>query len=269
LVRVFGLSTLSSLSEGAVYGELAWADEEETAVAQKYGNYIGVTLETFLKDKLNVVRSLPMRLANAWYNTISGLVSNVFTINSAVGPTLGDTGALFNATAVTSAGGHANLLTTALSHAQFSTVRTAMMKQTDQPLGAGTRLLVEPRYILVPPDLENTALVIRNSEALPGSANNDYNQFYGKVDPIVVPEWTDTNNWAAVADPARFPAIWLIWLRGRRTPELFTSEDETSGAMFANDEMRFKVRLWAFQMSATDNCAPVSDFRPLHKSNVA
>jgi hypothetical protein len=48
---------------------------------------------------------------------ISGLVAAVFTDNSGVGPTMADTGALFNATAVTTAGEHANLLTTALDSA--------------------------------------------------------------------------------------------------------------------------------------------------------
>jgi hypothetical protein len=86
---------------------------------------------------------------------------------------------------------------------------------------------------------------------------------------VVVPEWTDATDWAAVADPGQNPAIWLIWLRGRRTPELFSAEDERGGAMFTNDELRFKVRQYGFRFSSTYDCAPVSDFRPLHKSNVA
>jgi hypothetical protein len=85
---------------------------------------------------------------------------------------------------------------------------------------------------------------------------------------IVVPTWTDTNNWAAVADPNIAPAIWLIYPRGQRTPQIFTADGELGGAMFTNDELRFKVRLMTYRFSATYDCAPVSDFRPLHKSNV-
>ena len=269
LVRVYGLDTLEEIDEGEAYQEMDWSDEEETASWVKRGNYIGITLETFLMDKLGRLRSMPTRLANSWYNTISALVAGVFTVNSNAGPVLADNGALFNVTAVATPGGHANLLTAALSHSSFIAARSAMLKQTDQPLGAGKRMLVEPKYLLVPVDLENTALTIRNSEFVPGSANRDRNQFYEKFEVVKVPEWTDATDWALVADPNEFPAIWLIWLRGRRTPEIFSVEDEQSGAMFTNDEIRFKVRQYGFRFSDTYDCAPVSDFRPLHKSIVS
>lgn len=269
LVRVYGMDTLDVVSEGAAYTELNWADEEETAAFVKKGNYLGITMETLLSDKLNVIRTIPQRLANAWYNTLSALVSGVFTTNSSAGPVLADTGALFNATAITSTGGHANLLTTALSYSQLVTVETAMMKQTDQTLGTGRRLGIRPRYILVPYDLVNTAETIRDSERIPNSANNDTNKFRGRVEVIGVPDWTDANNWAAVADPQQFPAIWTIFYRGQRVPQLFEATNDTSGAMFTNDTLMYKVRMLTFRFSSTYDCAPVSDWRALHKSNVA
>ncbi len=276
LVRVYGIGGLNVMNEGDAYTELSWSDEEETGAFVKRGGYIGVTLETFLRDKINVLRTIPIRLSNAWYNTVSELVSGVFTVNSAAGPVLSDTGALFNATAVTTTGGHANLLTGALSYSSYIAAKLAMRKQTDQPLGVGKRLNIMPRYVLVPADIENTGLEIRNSELVPAqsggatasgqfqTANTVRNEF----DVIPVPEWTDADNWALVADPATFPAIYLIWLRGRRTPEIFTANDERGGAMFTNDEIRYKVRMFITRFSSTYDCAPVGDFRPLHKSNV-
>jgi len=142
-----------------------------------------------------------------------------------------------------------------------------MMKQTDQVLGAGQKLLIEPKFLLVPADLETTALQIRNSEQIPGSANNDINPFYQKFEPVIVPNWTDTADWALVADPNEFPAIWLIFLTGKRVPELFTADSETQGAMFTNDTLRYKVRMLTYRFSSTYECAPVADFRPVHKSN--
>lgn len=269
LVRIYGMNTLDEVAEGGPYTELPWADEEETAAFHKRGNFVGITLETLLNDKLNVVRSIPDRLATSWYNTLSSLVSGVFTVNSAAGPALADTGALFNANALTVGGGHANLRTTALSFTEYDAVVTAMQKQTDQALGAGQRLLIEPKYALVPPDLRTTALQIRNSELIPGSANNDINPHQGSFEVVVVPDWTDTNNFAMVADPAQFPAIWLLFLRGRKVPELFTADSEVAGTMFTNDTIRYKVRMLTWRFSATYSCAPVSDWRALHKSNVA
>jgi hypothetical protein len=276
LARLTGTNALSTVVEGGAYTELAIADAEETASFVKRGNYIGITLETLMSDKIGFVQRIPQVLANSWYNTQSDLVSNVFTVNTAAGPVLADSGALFNATALSSAGGHANLLTTGLSHAQFSTVRTAMAKQTDQVLGAGRRLLLRPRYLLVAADDEITALSIRNSELVPGESGGattggqlqTVNNFRGTFDVIVVPTWTDTDNWAVVADPAIAPAIHLIYPRGQRTPQVFSADGETSGAMFTNDEIRLKVRLMTYRFSSTYDCAPVSDWRGLHKSNV-
>jgi hypothetical protein len=271
LVRVFGLSTLTVVDEGQAYSELLGSDEEETASFVKRGNYVGITLETLLKEKAAVpfLRSLPSRLAKSWYNTISALNSAVFTCNTATGPVLTTTGALFNASAVSGAGGHANLLTTAFSYDAYAAARTAMGKQTDQPLGAGRKLLIRPKYILIPDDMEAATNAVFNTENKPGSANNDVNPYFKECTPIVVPDWTDVNNWALAADKAQFPAIYNIFLRGRQVPELFTAGDETSGAMFTNDTLRYKVRQLSYRFSSTYDCAPVADFRPLHKSNVA
>lgn len=277
LVRVYGLSNLTAISEGDSYPEMLWQDDEETSTYAKRGGYIGVTLETFLRDKINKIRSLPVKLSNSYYNTIGGLVSGAFTTNTATGPVLADTGALFNSTAVTTAGGHANLGTSALTYATFVAARTAMMKQTDQPLGAGRALAManKPKFLLVPVDLLATAEQIRNSELVPsqsaattGMELQTVNSVKGQFEIVVVPDWSDTNNWAAMADPTVMPAIWLIWLNGRRTPEIFSAEDERAGAMFTNDEIRFKVRQFGFRFSSTYDCAPVSDFRPLYKANV-
>jgi len=269
LVRIYGMNTLSVVSEGQPYTELEWKDEEETAAFVKKGNYVGVTLETLMRDKTQKIRSIPGRLSNSWYNTLSDLVSGVFTVNSATGPVLGTTGALFNSTAVTSAGGHANLGTTALSYATYDAAVTSMAKQTDQLLGVGRRLLIEPRHLLVPVDLRATALQIRNSEKNPTGANNDINPYYEGFNVIQVPQWTDTNNWAVVADKAQFPAIYLVFPRGQRTPQLFTADSEQGGAMFTNDTLRFKVRMMTYRFSSSYECAPVADFRPLYKANVA
>lgn len=268
LVRAYGFENLDIVLEGGAYTAIELADDEETASVIKHGNHVGVTLETMLKDKLNVLQSIPKRLADSWYNTQSAKVSAVFTTNTNTGPVLGDSGALFNATAVTSATGHANLLTTALSFSEWGTVRTAMRKQTIQKLGAGRRAMIEPRFCLVPVDLETTALQIRNSEYEAGTGDNDVNPYYQKFEVLPVPDWTDAESWAAVADPALHPAIYMIYVRGHRVPQIYEAGDQTSGTMFTNDTWRYKVRLMLYRFSSTYDCAPVADFRPLHKSNV-
>ena len=271
LVRLFGASTLSIVPEGDAYTELDWEDEEETAAPVKRGNYIEVTLETFLRDKINKLNTLPDRLSKAWHNTVADRVAQVFTTNTAAGPVLSDSGALFNATAVASAGGHANLLTAALAYAALNSAVVAMKKQTDQPLGAGRRLGMEvmPAYLLVPVDLTEAAERIVGADKIPGSANNDPNPYYNKIKVLEVPVWTDVTDWALVAKPGGVSPIKLIWLRGKRTPELFEASDEKTGALLSNDAIRYKVRQFGFEFSSTYRVAPVADWRSLHKSNVA
>jgi hypothetical protein len=197
---------------------------------------------------------------------ISKLVAAIFTANSDIGPTMADTGALFNATAVTTAGGHANLLTTALSTTQWDTVCQAVY---DQPMliknaagiyGTGPKMAINPKFCLVPRALQKTAYEILTGEFVREATYVYDNVLKGSGVPVVVPEWTDSNNWAAACDPAIAPAIYV----GERfgvTPEIYVAGDELSPAVFMNDEHRLKVRHYL--------AVWVNDFRPLHKSNVA
>ena len=76
---------------------------------------------------------------------------------------------------------------------------------------------------------------------------------------MLVPEWTDATDWAAVVDPEIAPSI-IVGERFGLLPEIFVASDSLSPAVFMNDEHRIKVRHF--------NAVLVGDFRPLHKSNV-
>lgn len=268
LVRTYGLGNLSIVPAGGAYTDLELSDDEETGAHIKHGNTVSVTLEDMLLDKLDVITRIPTQLADSWFNTKSAKASAVFTVNSNTGPVLSDSGALFNNTATTSATGHANLLTAALAFASYGLARTAMRKQTFQKLGAGRKLLATPKFLLVPVDLETTARQIRDSEFEPGGPDNDTNPYQGTFEIVIPPDWTDTTDWALVADPVQFPSIFDIKVRGYEVPQVFTAGDESSGAVFTNDTWKWKVRLMTYRFSSTYDCMPVADFRGLHKSNV-
>ena len=209
-------------------------------------------------------------LAQSAWLTLSKLLSAIFTSAAGLGPTMVDTGTLFNATAVATPGGHANLLTAALSSSAWNAVKLAMRKQAEVNSGERLGALTSPRFLLVPPDLEQTALTVLASEGLPGTANNDINpeaegnSFDARMGAarrrlIVVDLWTDANDWAAVADPRLYPTIGIGYRFGA-TPEIFSVASANSGLMFSNDVMPIKVRyLYAV--------GPM-DWRGLHKSNV-
>jgi hypothetical protein len=261
------VGTLPSVEERGEYTELVVGDSPETASFTKYGGYIPLTLELIDRDETRKLKAYAQELGNAALRRISSLVAAVFSSNSGVGPTMTDTGALFNATAVTTAGGHANLLTTALSAAQWETVCQAVY---NQPLlvknetgyyGTGSKMAVEPRFLLVPRALKLTAMKIIYPAMENTAQINSENLQRGQIgDVVVVPDWTDATDWAAVIDPNIVPGI-VVGERFGLKPEIYIAGNETDPAVFMNDEHRIKVRMF--------NAVLVQDFRPLHKSNVA
>jgi hypothetical protein len=267
------VGSLPTVAEGAEYAELKIGDGAETSVFTKYGGYIGLTLEAIDRDSTRKLRAIPRELANAAMRNISEQVAAIFTSNSAVGPTLADGGALFNNTAVTTAGGHANLLTTALG-TDFVAWNAASAAVYNQPMlianeagyyGTGKKQAVEPRFCLVPRALkpQAEALFVPRWASAPYMGDtqppNGSMTWGGRVEVLTVTEWTDTTDWAAVVDPAIVPGI-MIGTRFGIKPQIVVAGSETDGAMFANDESRLKVRHFL--------AVGVANYRPLHKSNV-
>ena len=268
-ITLGGVGELPTVAEGAAYTELTWDDKYETSSFVKKGGYLGITIEAIDKDDTTRLRSAPRALAQAAWLTLSKSISAIFTASSGVGPTLSDSVALFHTT-------HGNLGTSALSISTWNAARLAMRKQAEVNSAERLGALTAPRYLLVPPDLEVTALQIMgsthdytyalsNGVAAPvnvagpdGDAEMRLRVARERV--IVVDLWTDTNDWAAVADPRLYPTIGLGYRYGRQ-PEVFSVASPTAGLMFTNDTMPVKVRFFYA-------VGPV-DYRGLYKANVA
>jgi hypothetical protein len=267
-ITLGGIGELPTISEGAAYTEMTWDDIEQQSTFVKKGGYLGLTIEAIDKDDTRRLQNAPRALAQAAWLTLSKSVSTIFTYNSGVGPTIyyddSNTRALFH-------NSNSNLGTTALSFAAWNATRIAMRKQTEHNSSERLGALTAPRFLLVPPDLETTALTVLASEGKPGIADNDVNPFAAgdarearlrsaRERVIVVDLWTDTNNWAAVADPQLYPSIGLGFRYGRQ-PEIYAVVSPTAGLMFSNDVMPIKVRFFY----AT---GPI-DYRGLYKHNVS
>jgi hypothetical protein len=268
-ITLGGVGELPTVAEGAAYTELTWDDGAESAAFAKKGGYLGITLETIDKDDTARVRAAPRALAQAAWLTLSKSISAIFTDNSGVGPTMSDSLALFHAS-------HGNLGSTALSVSSWTAARLAMRKQAELHSSERLGVLNAPKYLLVPPDLETTALQILASEhdytyalsngvAAPANVYAQGSEFEARMRAakervIVVDMWTDANNWAATCDPRLYPTIGVAYRYGR-TPEIFSVASPTAGLMFTNDTMPVKVRFFY----AT---GPM-DYRGLYKANVS
>ena len=264
-ITLGGIGTMPTVAEGAVYTELTWDDKAETADFVKKGGYLGISLEAIDKDDTRRLQAAPRALAQAAWLALGSSVSAIFTASAGVGPTLADTYALFEAAH------HANLGTTALSFTEYAAARAAMRAQTELNSGAVLGALTAPRFLLVPPELEITALQILATEQQPAQSNFEENPFAegdghdarmkaARSRVIVVDLWTDAGDWALVADPKLYPSIGLGFRYGR-VPEIFSVASPTAGLMFTNDTMPIKARFFYA-------VGPI-DYRGLYKENVA
>lgn len=224
--RIGGFGNLPAVAEGAAYTELAAPGDEAASYAiSKRGGLQTVTLETIANDDVGLLRRIPRLLATAAGRTLYEFVYAFLDSNAAIY----DTKALFHAD-------HANLGTAALDATSLAAARLAMFKQTE--LSSGKRLGIPLRHLAIPSDLETTA-----HDLFARSTNLD-KTFVQSMDPTVhvVTHWTDANNWYATADNADVPLIELGFYSGQEDPELFVQDQPTSGSVFSNDKITYKIR---------------------------
>ncbi len=241
-VRLHNFGSLTErTTDGAEYTELTWNETAENYTPTEYGNLVPVGRRAIINDDLRGIQVIPKLLAASAVLTLNEYVSNLFTQASGNGPNMADGVAVFNA-----ASHQDNRGTAALDRAELLTARKVIMKMLND---ASKRIGLVPRYLLVPIDLESTAWELISSVLDPETANNTPNilrdSAMGMRAPIVVPNWTDANNWYVMCDPAQIACIELGFLFGREVPELLSQQDPSSGMVFTNDVMNYKVR-WDF-----------------------
>ncbi len=256
-ILVGELTLLPSVAEGAAYTALGIKDSPEVSSWNKYGGYIGLTIEMFERDDTMRLRQYPFKLATAGLRRISSLVASVFTANSGAGPAMADTYNVFDSAH------HHNLGSSALSASAWETASRAIWEQDMLVASGGTapKLAVDARYLVVPRALRLSAQrILYPSLAYEANITSENLQRGQFGDVVVCPEFTDPTDWAAVADPTIAPAIY-IGERFGLMPEIYIADNQLTGALFTNDEIRVKARHFLNVM--------VADYRPLYKSNAA
>jgi hypothetical protein len=241
--------------ESADYAELAAYGQEAAnyAVGQR-GAIVTITRRHIINDDVGHVAKVIGRLGRAARRTFARFVWDLYRTNAVI--TIDGT-AWFTV-------GHKNLLAEALSPAGLTAARNALYNQTEP--GSGERLALEPYLLVVPIELEGTAISINESQLIPGSTNNDANRWFRKFGAsneniIVNPFLTDSNDWGVFANPADVDTIEIRFLNGAEEPELFTADSPTVGQMFTADKLQYKIR---HEYGGT-----VVDYRGAVKSQVA
>jgi hypothetical protein len=164
---------------------------------------------------------------------------------------MSDTGALFNNTAVTTAGGHANLQTAgAISVATLGIMRSAMRKQVGLN---GAVLNLEPRHLIVPTDYETDAIQLVNSQYDPAANRNQVHNPFRTLNVVAEPRLAvgvtlnpgqsnqtviagSTTRWYTAADTGTIDTVEVCFLESEPAPVV----EEQDG--FRIDAREFKVR---------------------------
>ncbi|GAC1568567.1 MAG: hypothetical protein NVS3B14_18230 [Ktedonobacteraceae bacterium] len=229
-VRLGAFGSLSTVAEDTAYSSISLTDTAATYVPTKRGNLVTVSRETIVNDDLFAIKQIPTKLAVAAAYTLAEFVYSFLSSN----PNIYDGNALFTAGAP-----HANLGAAALSTASMQSGVTAMREQTNF---AGKRLGLRPSFLVVPAELEFTAMVVTKSAGVPGSNNNDVNPMLGYVTPIVSPQLSNTSQWFFAADPRVIDTIEIGFVGGQVNPALFIQDQPLFGLNFTQDVISYKIR---------------------------
>ena len=263
-IRFSEMGTPVMVPEGMEYPDTAMSDSKETYKINKYGSMFTVTWETVVNDDLDAISRIPAMQGAACRRLQNQSVYGVLTANA----NMADGGALFNATAQTSTGGHANLTSsgTALSVTSLNVAFVSMM--TKKGLNSNVILNLQPAFLIVPAAISGTALQLLGSIADPsaggssstGNANtlNIYGPNGNRPLKVVIDPVLDANSataWYLAANNSQVDTVEITFLEGEQSPVLENEWD------FDKDVYKYKVRQ-TFGVAAID-------YRGLYKNNGA
>lgn len=254
VTQLSGAPDLKQVLEGGEFKRGAMSDGKEVYQIFTYGRIISYTRQALINDDLNALDRTPRALAAAGRRLENRTVYGILTTNG----NMADGGALFNATAYTTAGsGHANLGTgagSALGTGALITGRAAMRTQKGKQ---NEELNLAPSYLIVPAALEQTAYQMTSSQFVPTTATG-VNEFRAggrtALEPIVeaVLDATSATNWYLAADNGQVDTVEYCYLDGYEGMSI----DSQIG--FTIDGMDVKARL--------DFAAAPIDFRGIYKA---
>ncbi len=254
-MAVVNLGAAPDLLQVNEHGEFKYAgmtDGKETYSMLTYGRIVGFSRQAMINDDLRGFDRLVGAFGNSAARLENRTVYAILTANA----NLADTGALFNATAVTTAGGHANYTSsgTAISVASLGVGRTAMRRQKGLQ---SEELNLAPSFLIVPATQEQLAYQYTSANYVPATSAN-VNEFRAggrtALEPIVeaVLDGNSTTAWYLAANSGLIDTVEYCYLDGAEGPVI---ESEPG---FEIDGISYKCRL--------DFAAKAIDFRGLYKN---
>ncbi|MBL8273005.1 MAG: hypothetical protein JNJ74_04290 [Xanthomonadales bacterium] len=254
--QVGGFGTMDVTPEGGEHSSKPVTEDRGSVRIGTRGRLIRLTRAAIRNDEMFQFIDAGERLGTAAARSLNTAVFDLLTSGSSGnGPTLADGGQLFNTTATTTAGGHANLAGSggAISATTLAAAKLAMRKQTDRdstrPLG------IRPRTLLVPQALEEIAWGQAGVNAWgTNPAVDEQLTRAGRLRVVSEPELDaiSATAWYLAADPSIAPLFEVAFLDGRDEPVIEEAHD------WDTDSIVTKCRF--------DYGFAVRDFRPGYRN---
>jgi len=187
-------------------GELKVAQSSDTkrsVAADTYGISTQLTRQDMINDDLNALSQIPQRMGRG----------AALAMNEAIWGEFQSSNDSYFQKATAGSGN-------ALSLASLKTATTAFRKLTDPD---GNPLGIQPRVLLVPPELEITAAELMTSALLiSGNTTKEPNAnvLQGRYRVVVSNYLTSATTWWLAADSADLPALDVVFLNGQQAPTI-------------------------------------------------
>jgi hypothetical protein len=215
-------------------------DEGVFSRLNTYGVTWGLTRQAIINDDLDVITTMPMQYAMAYFRQINGDVYSILNAN----PAIYDGVALFAAAHNNLAGAGALFGVNTLGLA-----RAAMARQTG--IRNQEALNITPRYAIFSPErITGAQMVISSPTDITLANANAANPFQGAIDVLTDAEVSAVTPWFLAADPNAHDTIQVNYLDGKEQPSI----DSRAGF----DILGMEWRLYG------DYGVTVKDFRGLY-----
>lgn len=222
-LQIAGQIVPEKILEGGEYKSGTLTEGKATWNLATYGKRIAVTRQAIINDDLDSLSRVPELLGRGCRLLESNMVWELLTTGASGATVSLDGKALFHAD-------HSNTSTGAgsvIGIAGMDAAKVKLRKQTDL---AGNRLNLAPAFLVVPPELETTALQFLYPTgyaptSLTGSSGP--NPFAAGVQLIVEPRLSDdsTAYWYLTSSPNRVEMITYGYLAGEAGPTITTTEN--------------------------------------------
>lgn len=253
------LADPKAIPEDGEFEETTTTDGREAYRLTVWGARFSISWQAIVNDRLGAFSDVPIKQGRAMKRKQNKLVYNELKSN----PTLSDGGALFNANALTTAGGHNNLATGAATPttSTLSAMRARMRAMTGLNVTDQTILNIAPKWLLCGGTLEDPVDQILGSPANPaGTHAGVKNTWEGRVTPVIDSQLdaagggSDTA-WYLAADCNDVDTLEYAYLQGLESPRLLQRDNTNALGMMFDIYQAFAVK--------------ALDFRGLQKHNGA